>query len=57
MYPEFSEFIWNGLIVNKKTHNIITSETVNEEEELYSLCFRKGWNIQWYDKYKDIVNN
>ena len=57
MYPEFSEFIWNGLIVNKKTHNIITSETVNDEEELYSLCFRKGWNIQWYDKYKDIVNN
>lgn len=57
MYPEFSEFIWNGLIVNKETHNIITSETVNDEEELYSLCFRKGWNIQWYDKYKDIVNN
>ena len=57
MYPEFSEFIWNGLIVNKKTHNIITSETVNDEEQLYSLCFRLGWNIQWYDKYKDIVNN
>lgn len=46
MYPEFSEFIWNGLIVNKKTHNIITSETVNDEEQLYSLCFRLGWNIQ-----------
>lgn len=57
MYPEFSEFIWNGLIVNKKTHNIITSETVNDEEQLYSLCFRLGWNIQWYDKYKEIINN
>ena len=57
MYPEFSEFIWNGLIVNKKTHNIITSEIVNDEEQLYSLCFRLGWNIQWYDKYKEIINN
>ena len=57
MYPEFSEFIWNGLIVNKKPHNIITSETVNDEEQLYSLCFRLGWNIQWYDKYKEIINN
>ena len=57
MYPEFSEFIWNGLIVNKKTHNIIKSETVNDEEHLYSLCFRLGWNIQWYDKYKEIINN
>ncbi|WP_133014847.1 hypothetical protein [Clostridium cuniculi] len=57
MYPEFSEFIWNGLIVNKETHNIITSEAVNDEEQLYSLCFKKGWNIQWYDKYKEMLNN
>lgn len=56
MYPELSEFVWNGLIVNKETHDIITKETINDENELYSLCYKNGWNIEWYDKYKEKLN-
>ena len=35
--------------VNKETHDIITKETINDENELYSLCYKNGWNIEWYD--------
>lgn len=52
MFPLLSEFVWNGLIVNKKTHSIITAESINNEDELYSLCYNKGWNIKWYNEYK-----
>ena len=41
--------MWNGLIVNKDTHFIITQEGVNDEEELYKLCYEKGWNTDWYE--------
>lgn len=52
MYPEFSEKIWNGLIVNKNTHKVITSEGINDEEQLYNLCYNKGWQVGWYSSYK-----
>ena len=39
--------------VNKESHDIITKETINDENELYSLCYKNGWNIEWYDKYKE----
>ena len=42
--------------VNKETHDIITKETINDENELYSLCYKNWWNIEWYDKYKEKLN-
>ena len=42
--------------VNKESHDIITKETINDENELYSLCYKNGWNIEWYDKYKENLN-
>lgn len=42
--------------VNKETHDIITKETINDENELYSLCYKNVWNIEWYDKYKEKLN-
>lgn len=42
--------------VNKETHDIITKENINDENELYSLCYKNGWNIEWYDKYKEKLN-
>ena len=52
LYPHLSDNINNGLIVNKSTHKIITGENINDEEELYDLCHKMGWNTNWYDKYK-----
>lgn len=42
--------------VNKETHDIITKETINDENELYSLSYKNWWNIEWYDKYKEKLN-
>lgn len=42
--------------VNKETHDIITKKTINDENELYSLCYKNVWNIEWYDKYKEKLN-
>lgn len=57
MFPELAEMLWNGLIVNKDTHFIITQVGVNDEEELYKLCYEKGWNTAWYKTYKEKLNN
>ena len=56
MFPELAEMIWNGLIVNKDTHSIITKMSINDEEELYKLCHEKGWNTDWYKIYKEKLN-
>lgn len=46
--------IENGLIVNKETHEIITKENVQNEDDLYSLCIKNNWNINWYDYYRKL---
>ena len=53
LYPQLADNINNGLIVNKSTHRIITEENINDEDELYDLCKKKGWKINWYDKFKE----
>lgn len=56
MYPEISEMIWNGLVVNADTHATITKLSINNENKLYELCYKKGWNLSWYDVYKGYVS-
>ena len=57
MYKFISDNIDNGLIINKETHAIITSQGINDEEELLELCKELKWNTQWYDEYiKDLVS-
>lgn len=48
--------IHNGLIVNKETHQIITSKNIHDEEELLSLCLKENWNTMWYDIYHEKFN-
>jgi len=38
MYKFISDSIYNGLIINKNTHNIITAQGINDESELLELC-------------------
>lgn len=49
MYKYISDNIDNGLIVNKKTHEIITAKAINDEAELLSLCEEMNWNTSWYE--------
>lgn len=55
MYSEISEMIWNGLVVNIDTHAAITKLSINDENELYELCYKSGWNLSWYNLYKERV--
>ena len=45
--------IENGLIVNKETHEIITKENVQNEDDLYSLCIKNNWDTSWHYYYKN----
>lgn len=56
IYKEISNDIENGLIVNKETHQIITEEGINDEDELQNLCNKRNWNLDWYQKYKKYFN-
>lgn len=56
IFPKLGDNIENGLIINKSSHDIITNEAVNDEEELYSLCKENKWDVSWYDKFKQYFN-
>lgn len=57
IYPQFSDNIFNGHIVNKETHEIITENNINDEEELFELCKTEKWNTDWYKDYKKMLKN
>jgi len=44
--------IWNGLIINKSTHSLITSKHISDEHQLYELCILMSWLTDWYERYK-----
>lgn len=50
-YLELSDKVWNGLIVNKETHSLITDRNVADERELLTLCREFGWNRKWAKLY------
>ena len=54
IYPDLQLELENGLIVNKKTHEIITEKGIQNEDDLYNLCLEKSWNTKWYNYYKQI---
>jgi hypothetical protein len=51
IYPQLATYIWNGLIVNRDIHKIVTDSYVNDENELYDLCRQKRWSTSWFDEY------
>jgi hypothetical protein len=56
IYPQFTICVWNGLVVNKDIHQIITDAYVNDENELYDLCQQQKWSTDWYDHYISQLN-
>jgi hypothetical protein len=53
---ELADQIWNGLVVNKETHILITKEKVTNADELYTLCTDQKWRIDWYSNWKDQLD-
>lgn len=51
IFPNLAAHIDNGLIVNEETHRIITSNSINDENELLALCDTQGWDTSWYHGY------
>ena len=51
-YPQIAHYLDNGLIVNKSTHDLITRNNVNDEEELLLLCQQMSWSTKWYNNFK-----
>lgn len=54
IYPQYSDNIENGLIVNKDTHQLITHHEINDEDQLLQLCSIKKWNLDWYERFMNI---
>lgn len=53
IHYELADKIWNGLVVNRPTHQIITSAEVNDEDQLLQLCRQYNWNTNWYDTFME----
>jgi hypothetical protein len=56
MYLPLADRYWNGLVVNKETHKIITKANINDEDELYELCVSEDWNTEWYSTFSQCLN-
>ena len=46
-------FIWNGLILNRDIHEIITQHSVSDEYDLKELCLQRNWSIDWFERYEE----
>jgi hypothetical protein len=46
-------YIWNGLIVSKDTHNVITHHSVSDEYDLKELCLKMNWSTDWFKRYEE----
>lgn len=57
VYLALADKYWNGLIVNKNTHEIITQAGVNDEEQLHDLCIDQGWNTGWYADFVKCLSS
>jgi hypothetical protein len=55
-YPRLADQVWNGLIVNKGVHSIITNEDINDESQLLELCKANSWNLNWYSDFLDNLD-
>lgn len=56
VYPQLSTTLWNGLIVNKTTHQLITDRQIYDEDRLLRLCREQNWNTKWYSAFKADLN-
>ncbi|MBE8232386.1 MAG: hypothetical protein HAW67_01530 [Endozoicomonadaceae bacterium] len=52
-YPEYKDSIWNGIVINKETHKIITENGCSDEVDLEYLCSERNWNTIWLDRYQN----
>lgn len=55
IYPFLADQVWNGLVVNKDIHKIITKSAVNDERHLLELCEIHQWRTDWYLKFSSYV--
>jgi len=52
LFPELALAVWNGLLVNQDTHDIITQKNIHDEKQLYSLCKERKWSVKWAEPFK-----
>ena len=52
-YPSMISLVWNGLIVNKQTHDMLTQGGVSDEVDLREVCVKNQWNTHWINIYED----
>lgn len=55
-HPELISMLWNGLLVNKNTHTIITSKNCSDEYDLKNLCDQLNWSTSWFSNYQQELS-
>lgn len=57
IYLDLADKYWNGLIVHKNTHQIITKRGIKDEDQLLDLCKEYEWNTKWYSAFLESFNS
>ncbi len=52
IYPNLISMLWNGMVINKETHDMINSYNITDEYDLFELCKKMGWHTSWLERYE-----
>lgn len=50
-YPEYSDCVWNGVIVNKEVHIRLTAAGLVNDDELLAWCERHAMRTDWFPDF------
>jgi len=55
IHTNLISMIWNGVVINKDTHDLITSRYISDEYDLLALCQEMEWDQSWFKPYEQNI--
>ncbi len=55
LHPEFTDCVWNGLVVNPSTHEQLTVHGAMNDVELLQFCAIHGYSTAWHPPFSEAL--
>jgi len=52
LHPEFMDCVWNGVVVNPTTHDLLTLQGAMNDRDLLQLCATNGYSTEWHPPFE-----
>lgn len=51
VYPEYLDCVWNGIVVNASTHEVLSAADLVDHTELARFCTDRGFSTEWREPF------